>query len=185
MKNTNNKVGSIMLLMFTSTESKFNGKIIPVGEHKVKTTTVAVTTAGISEHWTDLTQQLEVGFKDEEGNVITHWFNIDAFKNSSDYKGGIAPKGHEFRSSEIGNENYCVNIKTGERVKSEEKMAECQRMIEEFGFSCGIAKGKSFTETDLVNKAVGIGVRKNSRDMNEVYYNKPASKVKATADAEA
>lgn len=179
---TMNKGLILLSLVVTSVARKFNGKLLGEGEHVVTITTVAETLSKPSEFWKDQTPQIEIGMKDAEGKVITHWLNQKGYMRASDYPNSKAPKGVEFRSSENGNEMYAVDIKSGNRIESADRTADCERIIGEFANDCGIAAGEEGT---LEGKTVGIGVRKNARDNYEVHYSKPASKVKSTEDAEA
>lgn len=178
------KSNGMILLAITilSAARQFAGKLLGEGEHKVTITSIAESLSKPSSAWKDQTPQIEVQFKDAMGHMITHWFNQKGYQQKKDFENGVAPKGIEFRSSENGNEEYAVDTKTGLRLVSESRTADCLRILGEFANDCGIPTGE---EGSVEGKEVGVGVRKNARDNYEVYYTKPASKVKLAESAEA
>jgi len=168
----------------------FVGGLLSAGLHVVKITEVAETTSKPSDNWEDQTPQLEVKFENEEGNKITHWFQLKGFMQQKDYPKGIAPKGVEFRSSENGDENYAVDKATGERIEDEAKTATCNTIVSEFTANCGIKEGTKINSLNALIKAisnaeVGIMVRKRADNKVEYHYSKPASEVTVEEDAEA
>lgn len=155
-------------------ESKFLGE----GLHQVIITSIGDTLAKVSQNWKDQTPQIEVVFTGENEKTIKHWFNLKGYQTRADYEGKDIPKGIEFRSSENGNEEYAVNVKTGERIESESKTAECERMLAEFAFY--VADEQAGVDVDVKEGCtVGIMVREGSRGYNEVHYFKG---VTATAE---
>lgn len=170
-----------MSFKIKSVERENKSSILQPGQHVVKVTTVAETNSKASSNWNDVTPQVEVVVKNSKGDSLTIWYNLKGYMRESDYPKG-APKGIEFRSSENGNEGYAVNIKTDERIESESRTADCDKIIGEFANDCGIKAG---TEGTLEQKTVGIMVRENSRGFMEMHYTMPASKVKVATEADA
>lgn len=160
-----------MSLKIKSSKPAFIGesKFLSEGLHVVIITAIAETLAKVSPNWKDQTPQLQVEFTGENEKTITHWFNLKGYKTRADYEGQAIPKGIEFRSSENGNEEYAVNTKTGERIESESKTAECERMLAEFAYN--VADEQAGVEVDLKEGLqVGIMVREGGRGFNEVHY---------------
>ena len=162
---------------------EFAGKLLGKGEHIVIVDTVAETVSKPSDNWSDQTPQLEVKFKNDEG-TLTHWFQLKGFMQAKDYPNGKAPKGIVFRSSENGNEQYAVDIKTNERIESEEKTETCMTILGEFAGACGLKEGSSITQKALEGAEVGIGVRLRADDKVEYHYSKPAADVKTSVETE-
>lgn len=173
-----------MKTVFTAVKKVLKGGLLSVGKHLTTITDIVEDVATASANWADLTPQIKVVFKNASG-TITQWFNMKGYKSIADFPTGIAPKGFEFRSSENGNENYLVNIKTNKRVESDEKTAQAMKIFGEFACDAGIAEGEDFGIADVIGKEIGVAVRDNNRGGVEVHYTMPASRVKVSEDAEA
>lgn len=168
---------------------EFSGKLLSAGEHAVSISEASETVSKASDNWDDQTPQIEVKFKNETG-TLTHWFQLKGFMQAKDYKDQKAPKGFAFRNSENGNEQYCVDLKTNERVEDTDKTDTCKRIISEFLADCGVPED---TQIDSVAKAikvmsgaeVGIRVKERGDGKVEYHYAMPVAKVRDMEDAEA
>jgi|CXWL01.1.fsa_nt_gi hypothetical protein len=167
---------------FKSIAKVLVGGLLGTGEHKCTITEIGMDLSKPSPNWSDRTPQIKTVFKNDKG-TITQWNNLKGYKTIKDFANGVAPKGFEFRSSEAGDENYLVNLKTNERVESPDKTATCERMFAEMGNDAGIAEGADFTISDLIGKEVGVVVRAKGKGV-EVHYTKPASRVRVESDVE-
>lgn len=168
----------------------FLGALLSAGEHKVVISEIAETVSKPSDNWKDQTPQIEVKFKGENDRVLTHWFQLKGYKQAKDYPNGKAPAGFAFRSSENGNEQYAVNIKTGNRVEDPAKTATCMNILGEFAATCGIAEETEINSTSELIEALqgaelGIKVRSRADDKVEYHYSMPVENVKSSSEAEA
>ena len=159
------------------------GGLLPAGDHKVEITEAGIDFSKEQPNWTDRTPQLKVVAKNAKGQ-ITAWMNLRGYKNSSDFEGGLAPKGHEFRSFDEGSEKFLVNSKTGKRVESTERTAKLLENVGNLAFAAGITQSDIEIEdlvSQLTESSVAVRVRENSRGQLEAYYFMPATDVKASA----
>jgi len=160
---------------FKAIKKVLKGGLLNAGEHLVSIDSIIEDSASPSSNWEDITPQLRVTMKNEDG-VITRWFNMKGYQSIEDFPTGKAPKGFEFRSSENGDEGYLVDSKTNERVESEEKTALAEKIFCEFACDAGVEEGADFDENDLLGAELGVVVRNNASGV-EVHYTKPASQV--------
>lgn len=174
------QINTTITMNLVSVKRAFNGedKLIPLGESVAIIANAAETFAKVNANWSDRTPQLEVKFENESGQMLTHWYNLQGYQTKADFEGKAVPKGITFASSENGNEDYA--IKGGARIVSEEKTAECERIVGEFINDSGLPAGEEITDSNqLVGLQIGLMVRDGSRGFREVHYTKLASKVKA------
>lgn len=177
-----------------SVKKILKGGLLQAGQHATEISEVSLVESEPSTQWADRTAQLKVAFKNAAGS-ITRWYNTIGYKSISDFPTGIAPKGFEFRSSESGNENYLVNIKTGLRVENDEKSETCATMLGELLEDAGIPAGTDFSdeatgEVDfeavakaLYAKPIGLMVKEDNGKVN-VAYTMHVEKVKTAIIAE-
>lgn len=176
-----------MKALFTSIKKVIKGGLLQAGQHITKVASLVEVQAEQALNWVDRTTQIKAEFKNEEG-VICRWFNTAGYKSIADFPTGIAPKGFEFRSSENGNENYLVSIKTNERVISDEKTETAYKMIGEFIEDCGIPAGTEFADFNAFASAVtgsevGVCVKDDGGKVS-VAYTMHAERVKSAVEAD-
>ena len=138
--------------------------------------------------WKDITPQVKVTVKNDNG-FISHWFNLRGYKNVNDCPNGIAPKGHEFVSSEYGNEQYLIDSKTKERIVSEDKTETAIAGLMDFTVQTGIPEGTEFESLKelfaaVADKQLAVMVREGENS-NEVHYFTKASRVKVSDEVTA
>ena len=158
------------------------GSLLNPGEYIAKIKSVAETLSKPSSFWADRTPQVEVQFETEDEQTITQWFNLCGYENQADQPNGVAGKGHEFRSSENGAEQYLVESKSGIRIQSDAKTALAEKIFCEMANDAGINAGDSFSLSDLVGKSIGVKVRAKGQSV-EVHYTMPTKRVKAAVEA--
>jgi hypothetical protein len=172
-------------MKFIAKAKLFAGKLLDAGMHLV---TVSAIVEDKPSHasdmpWKDVTPQVKVTVKNAEG-FISHWFNLKGYKNASDYPDGIAPKGHEFASSEFGEEQYLINSTTKQRVENLERTEKALEGLLDFAVQCGIPAGTAFELKDLEGKSLAVKVRAGDSS-NEVHFFTNASRVKQTSEVTA
>lgn len=147
------------------------GGLLKAGDHNVTITTATITMSKEQAQWKDRTPQLEVVCKNKSGQ-ITGWLNLRGYKNSNDFEGGLAPKGHEFRSYSADSEKFLVNSKTNMRVESPERTAKLLENVGNLAFAAGVTDEEISIEElpdALLNADVAVRVRENGRG-SEAYY---------------
>jgi len=159
------------------------GGLLKAGDHQVIITEAGIELSKEQQSWTDRTRQLKVVVKNKFGQ-ITAWLNLKGYKNISDFPGGIAPKGHEFRSYDESSEKFLVNKATGKRVESAERTAKLLENVGNLAYSAGIEVEEIELEdvpSELVDASCGVRVRENGRGQLEAHYFMKASEAKVTA----
>ena len=171
-----------MGLLITPEEQHY-GTLLPVGDHIAEITEcgMELSKENSADLWVDQNEQIKIVLKNKDG-MITYWINTKAYKNKSDYAGGVAPKGFEFRQFDDKGEEFLVNIKTNRRVEctpDQERSIKLMRSVKQLAFLCGFTKPVSLDEIMLeaVNTTVGVSVRLNKRGTLEAYKLIPADKV--------
>src|ERR1035437_6583678 len=164
------------------------GGLLPAGQHLVTITEAGIENSAKNEHWADLTPQLKVVAKDENGLQATAWINVKGFQNASDFN-DVAPKGCEFRSYDENSEKFVVDKKTNKRVESKERTAKLLENIGSLAACAGIDGEELEGDTvidilnelapQLIDASVGVKIRENSRGKIEVAYFMPSEKVTA------
>lgn len=150
---------------------KIIGGLLAIGDHIAEIVECGKELSKEQENWNDRTPQLKVVAKNKTGQ-ITAWMNLRGYKNASDFEGGVAPKGFEFRSYDETSEKFLVDKKTGKRVESQERTAKLLENVANLMFAAGI-EGTSDLDAlpdELQGQSVGVRVRENSRGKAEAYY---------------
>lgn len=159
------------------------GGLLKAGDHQVTITEAGIELSKEQPNWSDRTPQLKVVVKNVLGQ-ITAWMNLRGYKNASDFEGGLAPKGHEFRSFDENSEKFLVNSKTNKRVESPERTAKLLENVGNLAFAAGIEESDIEIE-DLVDQLTGstcsVRVRETAAGRVEAYYFTQSASVKATA----
>lgn len=162
------------------------GGLLKAGDHVGTITEAGIELSKEQPNWSDRTPQLKIVVKNAHGQ-ITAWLNLRGYKNSSDFDGGLAPKGHEFRSFDDSSEKFLVNTKTNKRVESPERTAKLLENVGNLAYAIGMEAGEDTTEQDVAEAAfesqVGVRVRENANGRTEAYYFMLPSEVKATVKA--
>jgi hypothetical protein len=146
-------------MKIVSKEKQIKGGLLADGEHlctieSIKEDVAAPTKNGAFK---DLTPQIAICFKNEDG-IITQWVNTKGFMSKEDYPDGKAPKGFEFRSSENGNEQYAVDIKTAMRVENTAKSEIGMKILGELANTAGFETGEDLDLEDLLGREVRVVV---------------------------
>ena len=151
---------------------KVIGGLLSIGDHIVEIVECGLELSKEQDNWSDRTPQLKVVAKNKTGQ-ITAWMNLRGYKNASDFEGGIAPKGFEFRSYDENSEKFLVDKKTGKRVESPERTAKLLENVGNLAYAAGI-KSEELDLDDLQDElqgaSVAVRVRENSKGNREAYY---------------
>lgn len=151
---------------------KVIGGLLAVGDHICEIVECGLEQSKEQDNWNDRTPQLKVVSKNKTGQ-ITAWLNLRGYKNVSDFEGGIAPKGFEFRSFDENSEKFLVDKKTGKRVESPERTAKLLENVGNLAYAAGITDEQidiDALQTELLSSTVAVRVRENARGQREAYY---------------
>lgn len=155
------------------------GGLLKAGDHRGTITEAGIELSKQQPNWKDRTPQLKVVVKNALGQ-ITAWLNLRGYKNSSDFEGGLAPKGHEFRSFDDSSEKFLVNIKTGMRVEDKARTEKLLSNVGNLAYAIGMTE-EDATEDEIAAAAleseVGVRVRDNANGRPEAYFFMPADEV--------
>jgi hypothetical protein len=140
------------------------------GKYSTEIFSAEEVTASESNEWTDLTQQLRIGFRNlETGAKMSHWYNLNSFVRYNDLTDKQKQSG-KFESR--GEEGYAVDKKSGKRlivppskdpINAPSGTDKCMNILNTLAYNAGLPQGDSFTESDLIGQKVGIVVKNNNR----------------------
>ncbi|TAL61578.1 MAG: hypothetical protein EPN85_04455, partial [Bacteroidetes bacterium] len=108
-------------------------------------------------NWNDRSLQLKIVVANSKFKLKAS-LNLIGYKNSSDFGGGLAPKGHEYRPIDYVSEKFVVNLKTGKRVESTERTNKLLENVGKLAHAARIDKAEIEIE-DLVDTLVGKEIR--------------------------
>lgn len=169
----------IQMSRFIATLNENAGSaLLQPGRHLCAIKTAADTLSKPNDMWKDRTPQVEVVFEDTNGKIITGWYNLKGYQKQDDFADGKAPKGFEFRSSEGNDEQYLVDLKTGNRVESLERTEQALKIFTNMANDAGIGAGEGFELSDLTGLPIGVQVRAKNQSV-EIHYTMPAKRVEA------
>jgi len=155
-------------MKFVAKEKAFSGKLFSPGMNYGTVSSIEEDVpSGDNNPWNDVTPQVKAVVRNKTG-FITIWFNLKGYKNATDFPDGVAPKGHEFVSSENGNEEYLMNSKTKVRVEDEVRTEQAVSNLLDFAAKCGVVG--EFDFPDLLDKQVGVMVRERGTRVEAHYF---------------
>lgn len=128
-------------------------------------------------NWDDPSNEVEVKFKCDKGTIM-EWYHLDGYQKKADFidedtgEQEPTPKGCTFKSSDNYNEDYLVNKKTNERVKSKAHTETARGLFQKFANKAGIPVGEGFDTDDLVGLEVAIMVKAgdDASDYNQIHW---------------
>lgn len=190
-------------IMITSQEGEYS--LMPVGDHVVKCTGVAVARPKESAEYDDVTPQVELQLENEDGKQIRWWLNTKGFvrfdKLTADHLKDINPadlniKKADWAKMSVQNridaaftasegQGYAINNVTRQRVVSEENTKQALDIIGKLANHCGVVTGKSLNMQQFVQTVkgatFGVHIFKNAQNQPRVKYSMPAEDVEAEA----
>jgi hypothetical protein len=156
--------------------AKDNSALLGAGEHRVTIKEVYSATAKASDLYKDQTEQLAVVFQDENGKIITRWYNLKGYELNAK-----APT----RTDEQGREvpNYAIS-KDGSRVENVANTEKALRIVAQLAIHAGFEEGEELDVSELTGKSLGIMVQRDEAfGSNKVAYTMSASKVSESAES--
>lgn len=171
---------NILDVVFKSVERVSN--LLGLGNHAVTIESIEPTVAK-SDDWSDLTPQLAIKFKAEDGKSFTGYYNMAGFKRYEELTDKEQKSG---KFDVAGEEGYAVDAKTKERVRDEDRTEQSMSIIGNVACDAGIEAGKEFGLADLQGTELGIYIENNDRDNPRIKYTMPLDKLpkKAAVAAE-
>lgn len=157
------------------------GALLPPGRHLVTIDSIGNAKAKAHADYSDAMPQITFRFKDADGKFITLFANTYGVKRFTELSEKDQKSGKYVRGGEL---DYAVEVKSGKRVKDDERTEKCMSILAAVAHSAGIPKGEKVNIYDLAGTEIGIQVEENDRGNLRVAYTVSAEQaVDATEEA--